>query len=70
MTVESVKKVQSATSFDQTSLSWLLRAAAHDLHLIGSNGGLIIEAEGDIANEERPHLVTEAIGIQMSLRAL
>lgn len=60
--------VDSRDVFDQTSLSRLLGTAAHDLHLIGLYGTLIIETEGNIANKERPDFVAEAIGIQVSLR--
>lgn len=44
-----------------------LAIAAHDLHLIRRNHRLIIQFEVDILDEECPHFVAEAVGIQMAL---
>lgn len=48
-------------------LSRLLRIAAHNLDPLGLNVVLIVELEVDILDQKRPHLVTEAISIQMTL---
>ena len=41
--------------------------AAHYLHLLRLDRGLIIELEVDVFDQKRPDLVTEAVGIEMTL---
>lgn len=45
----------------------LLRIAAHNLNLLRRNVILIIELEIDVLDEERPDLVAEPVGVQMTL---
>ena len=44
-----------------------LRATAHDLDLIGGDGGLTFELESYIPDKERPNFVAKPIGIQVTL---
>ena len=45
----------------------LLRITAHDLDFLRRDIVLVVELEIDIFDEERPDLVAETVGIQMTL---
>lgn len=47
--------------------SWPFRIAAHYLHLLRLDRRLVIELEVDVFDQERPNLVAEAVGIEMTL---
>jgi len=50
-----------------SSLTKLLVKAAHDLDLVGFQRRLIVELEVDVSEFESPHIVTEAVGIKVTL---
>jgi hypothetical protein len=49
------------------SLSRALAVAADNLHLVRLNGGLVIQLESDILDQEGPNIVTEPVGVKMAL---
>lgn len=49
------------------SLSLLLALASNDLDFLGFNIVGIIQLELDVLDDERPDLVTEAVGVEVSL---
>lgn len=51
------------------SLTWALGVAADDLDLVRDHGrSAILHLERDVLDEESPHLVAEAVGIQGALK--
>ena len=57
----------SLHSLSSSSLSRLLRVAAHDFDLLCCNGIATVQLEIDILDEESPDIVAEAVGIQVAL---
>lgn len=48
-------------------LTRALAVAADNLDLVGAHGGLVVELESHIFDQEGPDLVAESVGIQMAL---
>lgn len=44
-----------------------LAVAAHDLNAVCGNGGLVVQLEGDILDQECPDFIAESVGIQVAL---
>lgn len=44
-----------------------LAVAAHDLNAVCGNGGLVVQLEGDILDQECPDFVAESVGIKVAL---
>lgn len=44
-----------------------LAVAAHNLHLIGSDCGLVIQLEGYVLDQESPDFVAKSVGIEVAL---
>ena len=51
------------TLWNSSSLTRLLRVAAHDFDLLRCNGTAIVKLEIDILDEKSPDIVAEAVGI-------
>lgn len=49
-------------------LAWALRVTANNLDPVGVDLIRVVKLEVDILDNERPDVVAEAVGIQMSLR--
>jgi len=52
---------------DKLGFARSLVAAADNLDLFGLDLGLVLQLEFDIFDQERPHLITEAICVQVAL---
>lgn len=48
-------------------LAGSLAVAAHDLNAVCSNGGLVVQLEGDILDQECPDFVAESVGVKVAL---
>lgn len=44
-----------------------LAVAAHDLDAVCGNGGLVVQLEGDILDQECPDFVAESVGVKVAL---
>jgi len=44
-----------------------LAVAAHNLHLIGSDCGLVIQLEGYVLDQKGPNFVAKSVGIEVAL---
>lgn len=60
------KKMQKQSRY-HLCLARSLAVAAHDLHPIRGNGCLVVELEGDILDQERPHFVAEPVSVEVAL---
>ena len=49
-------------------LARLLGVAAHDLDLLGLDGLVVVQLEVDVLDQERPHIVTEAVRVEVALQ--
>ena len=49
--------------FVASDLPGTLAVAAHDLDSVGLNGLLIIQLEGNVLDQKRPHFIAETVGV-------
>ena len=52
---------------NSSCLSRAFTIAAHNLHLIGVDGSLIVEFESNVFNQEGPNFVAETVSVEMTL---
>jgi hypothetical protein len=50
-----------------SGLAGTFAVAADDLDLVGLDGLLIVQLEGNVLDQERPHFVAEAVGVEVAL---
>lgn len=57
----------SSTANTSLCLARSLAVAAHDLHAVRVYGGLVVELELDVLDQECPDLVAESVRIKVTL---